>query len=442
MRKVVVFYSWQSDRPAKVNRTFIGRALEDAAKQLNAERSLGVEIVVDQGTQGVSGTPPVSQTILDKIGKCDIFLPDVTYVAAIEEGDKAGTPVPNPNVMTEYGHALSVKGHGFMMPVMNVAYGGPGDLPFDMGHLRHPIQYAAPAGANDTDRRRERSRLAVELANALKITIQALPAPLPPPPLIPLEVRAKAREWRTETIKRITQAPPVPMLSGPRLGMHLIPASAFSDEKRADLSSVQQQHWNLVPSGFRHRRSNFDTSDRPHADGWLVFDTRSARHRRGAGEPRMETGSRWHSQVYLNGIVEIVTVIDPKGEPEDIGPKEFDGVEIEREIVETLDRAALTYAAVGMTGPAMVMVSLISVFEHRLFHPRAAHSRGFEQPSVELPDLVVADVTPPLGRALRPLLDDLWRAAGWPMGSPSYIEGEWSGYSAPAGRATPPRVWR
>lgn len=439
MRKVVVFYSWQSDRPAKVNRTFIGRALEDAAKQLSADPSLGVAIIVDRDTQGVSGTPPITQTILDKIGGCDIFLPDVTYVAVVEEGGKAGKPVPNANVMTEYGYALSVKGHRFMMPVMNLAYGGPEELPFDMGHLRHPIQYAAPADANDADRRRERGRLAAELASALKTTIRALPAPLPPPPLVAPDVRSKAKEWRTEAVKRISQTPPVHMLSGPRLSMHLIPASAFGDEKRADLSSMRQQHSNLVPHGFRSRRSNFDTTDRPDADSWLVFDTRSTRHRFGANPPAMEVGSRWWSRVYLNGIVEIVTIIDPIGEPEDTGPQEFDGVEIEQEIIKTLDQAALTYAAIGMNGPAIVMVSLIDVFEHRLIRSHAAGSRGFQKPLVELPDLIASDVTPPLGRTLRPLLDDLWRAAGWGTGSPSYIEGEWSGYSARAGVAVVPR---
>src|ERR1700728_3029590 len=134
MRKIVVFYAWQSDRAAKLNRSFIRRALDDAAKHLNADAALGVEIVVDQDTQGLGGTPPVSQAILAKIASCDVFLPDVTYVAKFDEGDKAGTPCPNPNVMVEYGHALSVKGHGALMPVMNLAYGGPEHLPFDMAH--------------------------------------------------------------------------------------------------------------------------------------------------------------------------------------------------------------------------------------------------------------------------------------------------------------------
>jgi hypothetical protein len=192
------------------------------------------------------------------------------------------------------------------------------------------------------------------------------------------------------------------------------------------LSAMPQQQGNLVPSGFPKRRPNFDTTSRPHADGWLVFDTRSARHRFGD----MEKGSRWFSQVYLNGIVEIVTVVDPIGKPEDAGPKEFRGIEIEQEIVETLDRAALTYAAVGMSGPAMVMVSVIGAAKHRLIRSHAGNSQGFDQAVVELPELVLADVKPPLGRPLRPLLDDLWRAAGWAMGSPSYSGGEWSGYSA------------
>ena len=44
----------------------------------------------------------------------------------------------NPNVMVEYGYALRSLTFEAMMPVMNTHYGAPTELPFDLGHVRHP----------------------------------------------------------------------------------------------------------------------------------------------------------------------------------------------------------------------------------------------------------------------------------------------------------------
>lgn len=57
-RIITVFYAWQSDRDQKGNRHFIRRALDDAAKRMNDDDALAVEIKVDADTEGVLGTPP------------------------------------------------------------------------------------------------------------------------------------------------------------------------------------------------------------------------------------------------------------------------------------------------------------------------------------------------------------------------------------------------
>lgn len=49
-----VFYSWQSDTPAKVGRTFIRDALEAAIAGLHLEDAVRPEI--DQDTKGVLGS--------------------------------------------------------------------------------------------------------------------------------------------------------------------------------------------------------------------------------------------------------------------------------------------------------------------------------------------------------------------------------------------------
>ena len=138
-KKIMVFYAWQSDTPPRFNRYLIRTALEMAARQINDEANSSIQIEIDSDTQDVPGQPPVTDTILRKITNCDIFAPDFTFVGKT----KARKLLPNPNVLTEYGYALHAKSYEAMMPVMNTAYGPPEKLPFDMGHLRHPIQYSA-----------------------------------------------------------------------------------------------------------------------------------------------------------------------------------------------------------------------------------------------------------------------------------------------------------
>jgi hypothetical protein len=102
----------------------------------------------DADTEGVLGTPPVTETILKKIGASDIFVPDLTFIA--QTG--AGKLTPNPNVMAEYGYALHALTFEAMMPVMNTHYGAPTELPFDLGHVRHPTQYDLPPASPDEPR--------------------------------------------------------------------------------------------------------------------------------------------------------------------------------------------------------------------------------------------------------------------------------------------------
>jgi hypothetical protein len=62
-----------------------------------------------------------------------------------------------------------------MIPVMNTAYGPAEKLPFDMGHLRHPLQYCLPATATNADRRAIRKTLTEEFERILRLMIAEAP---------------------------------------------------------------------------------------------------------------------------------------------------------------------------------------------------------------------------------------------------------------------------
>ena len=161
-----VFYSWQSDLANNLNRGLIRKALDDAMRAINYDLDVEEAIRVDQDTQGVSGSPPITETILGKIERCSVFLPDVSFVCGTEETRKS----PNPNVMIEYGYALKVCGDERIIPVFNTAFGDWEKLPFDMRHKRRPILCCASDDLSADDLRRVRGELAKKLEIALRTT--------------------------------------------------------------------------------------------------------------------------------------------------------------------------------------------------------------------------------------------------------------------------------
>ena len=139
-----VVYSWQSDRPGAVCRNFIERALQSAIDRLRAdveiEPSLRKDLELDKDTKNVPGSPAIFDTILLKIEAARVAVSDLTFVGRREDG----RPIPNPNVLIEYGYALKKPGATRIFAVMNEAYGEASNqsLPFNLAHVRFPIRYS------------------------------------------------------------------------------------------------------------------------------------------------------------------------------------------------------------------------------------------------------------------------------------------------------------
>lgn len=135
--EISVFYSWQSDSPSAVNKTFIENVLRDAIVEVSPDNTFRIDASLDRDTKGVAGAPAIADTILSKIDKCGIFVADVTLVAKTERNKQS----PNPNVLFELGYAVARLGWERIILVMNTAFGTPEDLPFDFQHRRWPIRY-------------------------------------------------------------------------------------------------------------------------------------------------------------------------------------------------------------------------------------------------------------------------------------------------------------
>ena len=177
-----IFYAWQSDRLANLCRSLIRTVLDAASNQLKDSLAIEdaprrVEVEIDQDTQGEPGSPSVAATIFCKIKKSDAYVADLTFTSCRES--ESGAPVPNPNVLLEYGYALRSLGEQRIIAVFNEEFGKCDDLPFDLRHKRRPIMYRTSAAESDEQaqaaRRDLRQRLAKELAGAIQDIVQNAP---------------------------------------------------------------------------------------------------------------------------------------------------------------------------------------------------------------------------------------------------------------------------
>jgi hypothetical protein len=125
-----IFYSWQSDLPNSCNRGLIETALQNAIKEIAKDTELTLDVVLDRDTQGLPGSPDISEAIFAKIDTAAMFVADVSIVVSGEP------PTPNPNVLVELGYAAKALGWHRILMVVNTAYGAVELLPFDLRSRR------------------------------------------------------------------------------------------------------------------------------------------------------------------------------------------------------------------------------------------------------------------------------------------------------------------
>lgn len=140
--KNTIFFSWQSHEP-RLNKNLIQESLRKAIKEV------GRGLEYDESTRGIPGSPDIFNEILKKIDQCLIFVGDLTLIGETSNGKS-----PNPNVLIEYGYALSAIGSNRIIPVMNSDFGGPNELPFDLLTKVVRVKYSTKKQDNRSELKR------------------------------------------------------------------------------------------------------------------------------------------------------------------------------------------------------------------------------------------------------------------------------------------------
>jgi hypothetical protein len=396
-----VFFSWQSDIPQ--NRRLIREAIDLAIEELSREG--GVEeaardLTADQDTQGVSGSPSISDTILTKIRGAFAFIADLTFVAS----GKDGRLVPNPNVLIEYGYALHALGDSRIISVLNEAYGAPAKLPFDLLHKRWPIRFSLPENGD----RQAAKRV---LTDALKVAIgsiamqfgDGLAADLPPEfSKVPDKGTPGLLRTSGEPLCIRTDGQIVTLKGGPYMFVRLYPKAA--DFLLGDVEARQIAQRSLRPMG----RGSTDIYWGRHETGAVVFGRFSKDEAAYCATELYKTKEIWGiDQYYLSDDT-------GSGQPRD---RSFIPTGAVEEVFIHTVRNYLTVAQneLALNLPMVLEVGLVGIKDYTL----AVDRRYFFGPSAGhiLSDSIVRTLpidewSMDVESLLRPFFEDIYDAAG------------------------------
>ena len=271
-----IFYSWQSNQPNNVNRGFIEDALKKAIKQLgHGDNELFVparDLELDKDTRGVPGSPPIAETIFDKISNCAVFVADLTFVGQTADN----RPIPNPNVLIEYGYAQAKLGHRRLVGVMNAAYGEPNweTLPFNVRHIKWPITYTLASKLTSQKRQEQKKELVGNLVVALR---EALKETAPTGPVFtPMQPKSRVSSFLDEGDLLCTVMPwgtvenksNIVWHDGPQMFIRVIPKVPVAEKTPLELVELIER--NLSPFG-----RTYGTWIEGNEWGGVVFEARN-----------------------------------------------------------------------------------------------------------------------------------------------------------------------
>jgi Putative DNA-binding domain len=215
------------------------------------------------------------------------------------------------------------------------------------------------------------------------------------------QLAERVRDFRLDRVARIAAGDaPVPLLDYCCLVLHVVPFSHFDLHPALRLRDVIADPMQFTPI---RQRSGGDW--RINFDGFLTFsnpETQTARH-------------RTYVQVFRAGALEAVTS-SIAHEDGDLNVHHVDHM-----VVQAARRYAVSLHECGADPPLAVMASLVGVKGRRLVGGRAYSRTGGERADREqlhFSEAILEEL--PGGEhacatILRPLLDQLWNAAGFPL---------------------------
>ena len=227
--------------------------------------------------------------------------------------------------------------------------------------------------------------------------------------------RERIRRFREERVNRILTGKTVTNLgTGPKIIFHALPITPdenswarFVEAERNGQIQGGVPFWLQLPLIFKQPQR-----PRYNIDGFVV-ETLEAKNN--------------YTQLFRHCGIESVDVylmqLSPLGD-RDNSRKVFYGVNVERNVINTLKRYQQICNLLGVTGPVALFLSITGVRGAGIAispYDWSYDFIGIDSDFVMSDDVVLENVSDPADRTLKPLFDFMWNAGGY-SGSPFYDE--------------------
>ncbi len=231
------------------------------------------------------------------------------------------------------------------------------------------------------------------------------------------ETRAEwIRNFRAERLARIVgHEPPVPLPEGAKLIVHLVPFSAPNLATKFDVTLAKRCRSKPRPIDAR----GYGPSHRYNFDGCLLYCETS-------NVPYVKS----YLQFFRNGALEATTVSGLSYKPNDATPK----FTFEDSLLERLPDYLEFMKEACMELPIALMVSLlgirgydVEVGRHKDTRRIPDELRGVERNDLILPEILIDSWETCAEDILRPVLDTIWSACGFPRCLLYDEHGNWLG---------------
>jgi hypothetical protein len=230
----------------------------------------------------------------------------------------------------------------------------------------------------------------------------------------------KISGFRSDRVGKILAGEtPVPLEAAPKIVIHLLPIRAFSEPVAADLKAAESE--------WRGHENQPKPMGQPRRYGPPQFNFS------GLYCPGMsEASSTGYVQLFRSGALEAVCSNIARAKLVIGGTFEKELMSAARLYIEFQNR-------LGFGPPLFVAISLLSAKGFTIFPTEPANpescgqqSSRIDQDALLAPEVQVEGIGLEIERLLRPALDTLWQASGWP-GSPGYDQrGKWVGCPRPS----------
>jgi hypothetical protein len=198
----------------------------------------------------------------------------------------------------------------------------------------------------------------------------------------------------------IAEDTPVPLESGPKMILHIVPLGAFEPGQQIDLRKAYELARGWPPLGLSgyNRQINFD--------GLLTCRLDRTTNKADA-----------YLQLYRNGIVETVNA-ETLGADAESQLKLIPSISFEEEILQFIPHCLSSMEAILIELPAVILLSLTGVKGYGMATRQRMTTDRIDRDILQVPELLIEDYQVSV-RQIKLLLDPVWNAVGL-FGSPNF----------------------